>query len=292
MSDHPDTNNTNAPSASIRGMNVLRMTAGSPPEREHCRVIVEEFLTIMVEDVGTYTVMCTPCDLPALAVGFLFSEGIIATVDDISLLSHCDDDPSVIRVRLTNPPAEPDSGRTLIVATSCGMCGTRNIEEILAGLRPVGNSLRITHDFLAMIADKTHSRQVTFAQTGSAHAAGIFTANGNIVAFAEDIGRHNALDKAIGKCVLQERSADGCGVFLTGRVSSELAIKAANAGIELIAAVSAPSSMAVDVAQRCNITLCGFVRGDRATVYAHPERIADLPSPGDGPRSRRKPRLA
>jgi FdhD protein len=118
------------------------------------------------------------------------------------------------------------------------------------------------------------SGQVLFDRTGATHAAAIFSHRGDLLAIAEDIGRHNALDKAIGKCLLGNIDTSGCAVCLSGRVSFELAAKSARAGIELIAAVSAPSSLAVRVAEACNITLCGFVRGEKATIYTHPRRIS------------------
>ena len=283
MPDTPRSNATDRLDASIRAADAIRIPAdGSPPKKEAARVIVEEHVTVLVEDLGSYVLMCTPCDLRALAAGFLRSEGIIRSIDDVSMLMGCDDDPSVVRVRLANPPDElPEPGRNMIVASSCGMCGSRSIEEILEGLEPVGNSLAVSAPALTSATEEMRARQYLFEQTGAAHAAGVFLPSGEIIAFAEDIGRHNALDKAIGKCLLMEKATQGCGAVLSGRVSFELVTKAANAGIELIVAVSAPSSLALDVARRCNITLCGFVRDDRATVYTNPRRIHGLNNGGD-----------
>ena len=118
--------------------------------------------------------------------------------------------------------------------------------------------------------------QTVFEATGGVHAAGVFDAAGAMLATAEDIGRHNALDKAIGECLLAGRATGGCGVVLSGRVSFELVAKAARAGVEVILAVSGPTSLAVEAADRWNITLCGFVRGDRMNVYTHPGRIEEL----------------
>ncbi len=129
---------------------------------------------------------------------------------------------------------------------------------------------------LVVAARDMQARQELFQRTGGTHAAGILSAKGELIALGEDIGRHNALDKAIGRCILGKRPTDGCGLVLSGRVSVELIVKAARAGIELVAAVSAPSSLAIDAAKRCNITLCGFVRDTRATVYTHPHRIIGL----------------
>jgi FdhD protein len=112
-----------------------------------------------------------------------------------------------------------------------------------------------------------------FTRTGGTHAAGIFTVTGELLAIGEDIGRHNAFDKAMGQCVLRGVPTAGRAAVLSGRVSVELVAKAARAGLELIAAVSAPSSLAIQVAERCQVTLCGFVREKRATVYTRPQRI-------------------
>jgi FdhD protein len=119
-----------------------------------------------------------------------------------------------------------------------------------------------------------HARQRFFARTGGTHAAGIFKADGEMLAIGEDIGRHNAFDKAMGQCLLRGVSTAGHAAVLSGRVSVELVAKAARAGLELVAAISAPSSLAIELAERCRITLCGFVRENRATAYAQPHRIA------------------
>ena len=174
-------------------------------------------------------------------------------------------------MRLVNRPAESGS-RTLIVSTSCGICGSRDIEERLSG-PAVGDQLRVTGSQLIAMGQAMRKEQDLFARTGAAHAAAVFDADCKIIAFAEDIGRHSALDKAIGKCLLAKQPTAGCGVMLSGRVSYELICKAAAAGLEVIAAVSAPFSLAIEAATRRKITLCAFVREDRATVYTHPHRV-------------------
>jgi FdhD protein len=116
-------------------------------------------------------------------------------------------------------------------------------------------------------------RQAIFARTGGTHAAALFNAKGTLLALAEDLGRHNALDKVIGHCLLHNLPSAGCCVLLSGRVSLEMVTKSARAGIELVAAVSAPSSMAINAARLVGITLCGFVRGDRLTAFSHPGRL-------------------
>ncbi len=246
----------------IRGVEPWRVaSSGLRAVREPEYVAVEQPVHVHIKDVGSYTLMCTPGDRIALAVGFAFSERIIGGRKDISLVQECLDDPGTILIELVDS----------------SVCGSRDdVERFLSNTPSVGETLHVPIALLLDVVEAMHTRQSIFAQTGGTHATGIFSADGDLIAFAEDIGRHNALDKAIGQCVLERRSMAGCGVALSGRVSFELVSKAARAGIELIAAVSAPSSLAIEVAERCNITLCGFVRDDRATVYSQPNRILDL----------------
>ena len=238
------------------------------------KVLIERPVTIMVDEVGSFTLMCTPSDVRALAIGFIYSEGLIEALDDVVEVSTAKADKDVIGIRIDNPSGASVK-RNMIVASSCGMCGVRTIQRALAEMPACGSSLRVRPDLLHTSAEQLRSMQKVFHVTGGSHAAGIFGPDGAFIAFGEDIGRHNALDKAIGKCLLAGRSAAGCGVALSGRSSYDMVAKAARAGIELIAGVSAPSSMAIDAAENWNITLCGFVRGGRANVYTHPERIDD-----------------
>ncbi|MHB9037779.1 MAG: formate dehydrogenase accessory sulfurtransferase FdhD [Armatimonadota bacterium] len=257
-----------------RGVRAVRLSTQGTAVDENCNVVVEDPLTITVEGVGSYTLMCTPTDPVALAVGFAFTEGIIESVNDIHLLHRCEDDPSAISMRISGERlTTPAQSRNLIMSSSCGMCGLERIEEILNGVPVCGKSLHVTLSTLLDAHNEAKSMQKLFAQTGGTHSAAIFNADRQIISFAEDVGRHNALDKAIGKCLLAENSTQGCALAFSGRVSVEVVVKAAKAGIELIAAVSAPSSLAVQVAERAGMTLCGFVRGDRATIYTNDWRI-------------------
>ena len=234
-------------------------------------MVVEELVTLMVDQVGSFAIMCTPCDVKALAVGFVFSEGMIESMADVVGYGHRPND-RVVAMRIDDPPRVVTQ-RNLIVTSSCGLCGSRSIESLLSGGGTCGDSLRVPCSLLPNIVNEMRSRQVLFERTGGTHAAAIFDAHGRLVAFGEDIGRHNALDKAIGECVIGDMPLAGCGAVLSGRVSLELVAKAVRAGLEVILAVSAPSSLAIQAADRWDITLCGFVRGQRATVYTHPRRI-------------------
>ncbi len=258
----------------VKEVDVLRLsTAEAPPERRRDEVLVEGLLTLEIEEVGRYVIACTPDSSEALAAGFAFSEGLIDGPGDILRLSRREGDPTALEMRIRDP-GRITPGRNRLVTSSCGACGVRNLEPFLAGAVSCGRTLRTTGAGVHAAARAMRERQALFGRTGAAHAAALFGADGAVLSFAEDIGRHNALDKAIGRLILGGASPRGRGAMLSGRVSWELAAKAARAGIELVAAVSAPSSLAVTVAERCGMTLCGFVREGRMTVYAHPDRIA------------------
>jgi FdhD protein len=284
------------PERGMRSVAAHRLDAASIGlSQEGCWVVEEQALRVEVQDVGHYTLMCTPTGsahaagyLPqdgllgeggepgalALAAGFLLTEGLIDAIGDVASLAVCPDSASVVQVRLVDPARAHSTRRSGVVASSCGMCA--NVEDLVeldgGGLR-VANTLVLGAAQVHRHMQTMRARQAIFARTGGTHAAALFDAEGTLLALAEDLGRHNALDKVIGHCLLHGvPSAGGC-VLLSGRVSLEMVTTAARAGIELVAAVSAPSSMAIDAARRVGITLCGFVRGDRLTAFCHPERL-------------------
>ena len=258
-----------------------RISTTEPPassREESVGVIAEAPLLIDVENVGKYTVLCTPVDRRYLAVGFLFSEGIIASMDEVALLRECEDDSDVVRVKLadkvTDKNVRPtEMRRNLVILSSCGACGSEEFAQNLKALPGVGNRLHIQAVMLRTALDEISRNQPLFEACGGAHWAGIFDAGGKLLACAEDAGRHNALDKAIGKCLCHGIPFAGCWAALSGRVSLEMVGKCARAGLELIAAISAPTSLAVETAERCGITLCAFVRENRATIFTHAGRI-------------------
>lgn len=251
-------------------------TEGNTEESREEDVFVakEAPITIDVEGVETYTILCTPIDRRAMVLGFLFTEGIIDSMADIKILKVCEDDPGTIRVRLAGKvPRIGDAGRNLLIVSSCGACGSENLKERISALPKVGDRLKIRAGLLRDIYANLRGHQGLFEATGGTHAAALFDKDGKIISFAEDTGRHNALDKAIGKCLMANIETAGMGVLLTSRLSLEMVSRCTRAGIELIAAVSAPTSMAIEVADKCNITLCAFVRETRATVFTHPKRM-------------------
>ena len=263
-----------------------------------CPVVCEDALTLDVEGVGHYTLMWTPVagDEPpaqgftvedgllgdvtdpealALALGFARSEGLIRTLGDIHALSLCPDDPRIVRVKLRDPAAVEVERRNVVVNSSCGICGPREIlEDNALGLSPVANGLSLPRAELQNLMAAMRGGQHVFDETGGSHAAALFDREG-LCPVAEDLGRHNAFDKAIGRVLLERGEVSGCGAVLSSRLSLEMVLKAVRSGIEIVVAVSAPTSLAIEVAERFNVTLCGFVRDGRATVFTHPGRILD-----------------
>jgi FdhD protein len=259
----------------IREVRAWRMGPDQAPVNEHCAVVREALVTVKVPGIGSYGLLCTPLELEALAVGFGFSEGLFADPNDVVSVATEHVGPWSASVRLdlreTGGHAAP---RCLIVSSSCGLCGSR-MDQGLTG-EEVGDSLRTDGLQLIDLGSRLWHEQPIFQRTGGTHAAGIFDRAGEFVALAEDGGRHHALDKAVGKLLLQGRNAIGCGVIISGRISYELVLKSARAGLEMVAGISAPSALAVEAAALRNVTLCGFVRADRATIYTHPYRVAGL----------------
>jgi len=252
-----------------------RIISGQPLEEKVDRVVIEQPITVMIDKVGSFTIMATPLDIEALAVGFVYSEGMIESMDDILEISIKSNLPNVVGIQV-HDPSRIAIQRNMIVASSCGMCGTRNIDKMLSEMPPCGQSLAVDSHLLIDAAEHLKTVQEIFQITGGAHAAGLFSVSGQIVSFAEDIGRHSAFDKAIGKRLMAKETAKGCFAVLSGRISLEMVSKAAKAGIELIAAVSAPSSFAIEAARKWNITLCGFVRPGRMNVYTGGKRIKEV----------------
>jgi FdhD protein len=259
----------------VCSVELWRVASKASPKKLADCVVLEQAVTVMVDKVGSFTIMCTPSDIEALAVGFVYSEGMIDSIDDIVAVSSKQELPNVVGIQVEDP-SRIAIRRNLIIASSCGMCGVRNIEKMLSEMPVCSWSLKVSSNLLIEITEQLRSMQQMFQITGGSHAAGIFTSSGEIISFAEDLGRHSAFDKAIGKCIMAKQSMKGCGAMLSGRVSLEMVTKAARAGIELIAAVSAPSSFAIEAARRWNITLCAFVRPGRTNVYTHPKRIRNL----------------
>jgi len=261
-----------------------------------CQVVEEDALTLDVAQVGHYTLMWTPTVAAAtahgftfedgllgeesrpeglcLAMGFALSEGLIESLADIKSLSVCPDSPKVVQLQLHRPEDVKTTRRNVIINSSCGICGPGEIlQDNALNLQIAADSLRISHAQFDLLMARMREGQKIFEETGGSHAAAIFDQSGQVLAIAEDLGRHNALDKAIGMVLLQRGSLADCGVVLSSRLSLEMVLKAVRTGLQMMVAVSAPTSLAIEVADRFGVTLCGFVRDSRATVYTHPQRV-------------------
>jgi FdhD protein len=222
-----------------------------------------------------------------LVHGFLATEGVITGPDDVAGLRYCEgaDDEgrntyNVIDVDLAAGVSAPDTAldRNFYTSSSCGVCGKASIDAIRTRSRydVAGDAVRLPLDVLLSLPDRLRGAQEVFDKTGGLHAAGLFTSDGELVALREDVGRHNAVDKVIGDGVRGGRlPLSGSVLMVSGRASFELTQKAAMAGIPVLAAVSAPSSLAVELAREVGITLVGFLRGDGCNVYAGAERLTE-----------------
>ena len=244
---------------------------------------VEEPLEIRLGGINLSVTMRTPGDDEELVAGFLFSEGIIASADDIDVIARYrgpdgdPDDGNVMNVLLKGDMrvAKDRLRRNFVASSSCGLCGKATIDAIRATLPPVQSDLVISVDRLNRLGAVMHDAQSTFEKTGGLHAAGLFEADGRMIVLREDIGRHNAVDKVIGHRVLaRSMPLDRHVLMVSGRVSFEIMQKALTARIPVIAAVSAPSSMAVQMALAADMTLIGFARNGGFNLYAGAHRVA------------------
>ena len=248
-------------------------------------VTAEEPLEVRVAGKPLAVTMRTPGDDFDLALGFLVTEGLVAGAGEVSTLMHCQDEGedgrptyNVVDVVLQPGVALPDVSleRSFYTTSSCGVCGKASLDAVR--LRsPYDVATDGTHwspELLVTLPDALRSHQKVFDRTGGLHAAGLFTASGELLAVREDVGRHNAVDKLVGWAAREQRlPLTGCVLMVSGRASFELTQKALMAGIPCLAAVSAPSSLAVDLATESGMTLVGFLRPPRMTVYAGEQRL-------------------
>jgi FdhD protein len=245
-------------------------------------IAVEEPLEIRLAGISLAVTMRTPGDDEDLIAGFLHSERVIASAEDIDVIApyrSADGDAAagnVYNVLLAGNVhlARERLRRNFIASSSCGLCGKVTIDAIRAELPPVVSDLRVPAEIFSRLERAMGRAQATFERTGGLHAAGLFDADGTLLVLREDIGRHNAVDKVIGHMLLARRlPLDRCIMMVSGRASFEIMQKALTARIPVIAAVSAPSSLAVDIAVAAGMTLVGFVRPGGFNIYAGAERV-------------------
>jgi FdhD protein len=264
-------------SEAVRSVSVLRVS-GAATEIAGDEVAVEAPLEVRLHGEPFSVIMRTPGADTDLGAGFLFSEGVIRQRSDVRTI-ETNDSGEVLDVTLSaeREALLPDllaTRRQVAMNSSCGMCGRRSLESLAIDLPALQVAWTIRADAVAAMPARLRDTQTVFATTGGLHAAGLFDSDGRLVATAEDVGRHNAVDKLVGQALLSgQLPLDRHAISVSGRSSFEIVQKAVLAGIALVVAVSAPSSLAVDLADRCGMTLVGFARDGRFNVYSHANRI-------------------
>ncbi len=270
---------------------------GAPPRTgavESDDVAIEEPLEIRVAGDALAITMRTPGADRELALGFLYAEGVIRSLDDVGSVAHCgrpgdEGFGNVIDVLpgagvVLAPERVAGTRRGTLTTAACGVCGRLTIEDLIARCAPVADDARIEATALARFIRSMRDRQALFARTGGVHAAALFAATSarddaatldDAPLFVrEDVGRHNAVDKLVGALLFARAlPARGRALIVSGRTSFEIVQKAAVAGIPIVASVSAPSSLAIDLAARMNVTLVAFLRGESMSIYSAPERV-------------------
>ncbi len=261
-------------------VNRMAVRPGGIRESED-RVAAEEPLEIRIGGRPLAVLMRTPGDDEALACGFLLTEGMIRGPEDVERARHCDDVSEDARGNVSDvdlaagvPDPIERARRGFYATSSCGICGKGSIEEVRLLAPPLPGGSIIAPEALPRLVPALRTAQVTFERTGGLHAAGLFRFDAGLVATAEDDGRHNAVDKIVGgRLLLTDWPLAERLLLVSGRVSFEIVQKAWLAGIPAVAAVSAPTSLAIELAREANMTLMGFLRGEDYNVYAGPERL-------------------
>lgn len=266
------------PQRTAARLNIQRFESGHLSPKQDL-LAVEEPLEIRLGDESLTVTMRTPGNDFELAAGFLFTEGIVREPRDIESITYCVDEHqeyNVLTVEL-RPWVTFDLSRhthSFSAGAACGLCGKTSIEAVRVRLPPVAGEIRVSASLVATLPARVRQKQAGFQRTGGLHAAWLCAPDGRLLSVREDVGRHNAVDKLIGeqlmagKVPLSEQL-----MVLSGRAGFELVQKAAVAGVPMVVAIGAPSSLAVDLAQEVGMTLVGFARGDSFNVYTSPERI-------------------
>ena len=271
---------------------VTRITAGGSTTRRADFLAVEEPLEIRVQGRSLAVTMRTPGHDVELSSGFLVSEGVVRAADEVATARYCagaeyegaaesGNTYNILDVALAPgvAPPDPSLARNFTTTSACGLCGKASIDAVRTRTSfPVSEDpLVVDAEDLARLPERLRAGQAVFERTGGLHAAALFDgASGELLVLREDVGRHNAVDKVVGWALMRGRlPARSCVLMVSGRASFELTQKALMAGIPLLAAVSAPSSLAAELADEAGLTLVGFLRGDSMVVYARPDRVTN-----------------
>jgi FdhD protein len=268
------------PSAPIRVVEV----EGNASRTRRDRLATEEPLEIRASGPGQATVrvavtMRTPGHDFELAAGFLFTEGLIEGRRSFSAIRYCNDvgTEQHLNVLTVDMREQFDAGRmqrNFFASSSCGVCGKASIDQLAVACSPIADGLVVGRELITSLPATLRAQQRVFESTGGLHATGLFSPTGELIVVREDVGRHNAMDKLIGNRLLEGESPLSSSIVLvSGRASFELVQKAAVAGIPIMCAVSAPSTLAVETARRLGVTLIGFLRGERFNIYSNAHRV-------------------
>jgi FdhD protein len=247
------------------------------------RVAVEEPLEIRIAGEPFQVLMRLPGYEKELALGFLYTEGIVRDRSEVVTIHFCGTatdpvlPPNVVDVILKEEALARRGRRHLEVAySSCGLCAKEAVSEICQKVPPVASPLTIAAATLLDLVARLLEAQPVFKETGGTHAVALATPGGEVFLSAEDVGRHNAMDKVVGRALLERRDLSGLVALLSGRLSFEMALKAIRARLPILAAVSAPTTMALELARELRLTTVGFAREGRLNIYTHPWRIAEV----------------
>jgi len=257
-------------------ISTVRHRAAEPAKSVEDQLAVEEPLEIRVQDHSVAVTMRTRGDDEELAIGFLCTEGVLNDPEDVMDLDICSaggaSRGNIVNVTLRDPAAVDleKLTRRVFTSSSCGLCGKSTIESVCSTHPPISNNAKIHPKLptLLSLPERLIATQKTFQTTGGLHAAALFTCHGELVTTREDVGRHNAVDKVLGRMLLDRRDASQLGLLVSGRIAFEIVQKALIARIGLVAGISAPTSLAVDLAKRSGQPLVGFLRDNRCNVYA------------------------
>ena len=264
---------------------VMRWANGGLDNETEDWVAREEPLEIRVKGESIVVTMRTPGHDEELAIGFLLAEGVITNSSDVLEIAYCQQGEASLHKNILNVFLSPEVEinldrlkRNVYASSSCGLCGKASIESLQNIFEPLNKiETVISVDKILTLAQKLRAKQSTFDKTGGLHAAGIFDRNGELLILREDIGRHNAVDKILGHLFLKNRMPlEDCVLMVSGRASFEIIQKSLAGRVGIICAVSAPSSLAVDMAKESGQTLIGFLRERKFNVYSHKERISGI----------------
>jgi FdhD protein len=246
-------------------------------------IAAEEPLEIRVAGETLAVTMRTPGHDHELVLGFLLAEGLIARAGDVGRVFHCGKPGEEGYGNVMDVTPAPGTTmdiehlgaarRGTLVTSACGICGRRSIDDLLASCPPLPSDVRFAAGTVSGLTALLAGEQRVFRETGGSHAAGLATRDGRLLLLREDVGRHNAVDKAVGRMLLDGADPSGLALVVSGRSSFEIVQKAARARVPLVVSVSAPTSLAVEAARRTNVTLVGFARGNDFNVYAGADRI-------------------